>query len=489
MHQGAPIPDNDAERVAVLERLGLLDTLPEECFDRVTKSAAECFKVPVGCAVWTRVRSYIYNSPGCVHRTTFYATPRAPAERVRVQVPISLMSLVDHDRQWFKARVGLEALETCRDLAFCAHAMLPQNEGVFEIPDAQQDDRFKHSPLVVGEPYIRFYAGAPLEYEDSHTKAPVRLGTLCVIDTVPRTLSEGEKGVLMTLARLAVAEVHMRQKIAREHKTALERAQQHAYHKAKDLNASYIGQVAHDLRTPLNSFSLGLHELAGTELSDEQRGIVNTMELSAELMTLTCSKAMDFTALEHGKALTVNHTRFNLGEMLEKSKTIIMGYTHDSKQVEYEFVVSDDLVTACLISDHDFVWSMLMNLLSNARKFTTAGYIRTSVSLSTEQKTLRVEVADTGIGVREDQAHKLFKPFGQLQDFSGGTGLGLYSVQAKASALGGAVGVSRNSPKGSVFWFEIPYVPGDLSLLAEDSPSLSSTSSAGEVPDLKGGKV
>jgi len=91
--------------------------------------------------------------------------------------------------------------------------------------------------------------------------------------------------------------------------------------------------------------------------------------------------------------------------------------------------------------------------------------------------------------VREDQAHKLFKPFGQLQDFSGGTGLGLYSVQAKASALGGAVGVSRNSPKGSVFWFEIPYVPGDLSLLAEDSPSLSSTSSAGEVPDLKGGKV
>jgi len=130
------------------------------------------------------------------------------------------------------------------------------------------------------------------------------------------------------------------------------------------------------------------------------------------------------------------------------------------------------------------VWQMLMNLLSNARKFTTAGYIRTTVSLDAAQTTLRVEVADTGIGVRKDQAHELFKPFGQLQGFAGGTGLGLYSVKAKASALGGTVGVAPNSPKGSIFWFDIPYVPGEPepSLLGEDSPSLTPATKCLDLP-------
>ena len=419
LHQGAPIADNDAQRVDILARLGLLDTPPEKCFDRIAKSAAECFKVP-----------------------------------------ISLVSLVDSERTWCKASIGFNVSETPRDLAFCAHAILAAQNEVFEIPDAREDDRFKHSPVVLGEPHIRFYAGAPLEYEDAVTNTTVRLGTLCIIDSQPRTLSDGEKGVLMTLARLTVAEVHLRQEIAREHKTELERVDQSAWHKAKILNWSYIGQVAHDLKTPLNSFSLGLQELTATELSSEQRAIVGAMELSAELMTLTCSKAMDFTRLEHGKPLKVNRMRFNIVEMLAKSKTIIMGYTHDSKQVKYEFTVSEDLATAWMVSDHDFVWQMLMNLLINARKFTTAGYIRTIVSLCAKQ-TLRVEVADTGIGVREDEAHLLFKPFGQLQAFCGGTGLGLFSVLAKANALGGTAGVSPNAPKGSVFWFQIPYVQGE----------------------------
>ena len=327
------------------------------------------------------------------------------------------------------------------------------------MPDAEADSRFKHNALVIGEPYIRFYAGAPLEYVHPKTKSTINLGTLCIIDTSPRTLTDEQRNLLKTLSRLAVTEIQLREKMQKEQKQAID---QQAFTLAKDLNTSYISQVAHDLRTPLNSFSLGLHELLESELSEKQRAVVGTIELSAELMQLTCSKVLDFNALEHGRALTTDLKTFDVADVLQKSQKIIAGYTHSCKDVDYHWVIDAGIKDTTVVSDRSFVWQMLMNLLSNARKFTTQGYIRTSVSIS-EEKMLRFEVADTGTGVRQDQVHLLFQPFGQLQQFSGGTGLGLYSVRAKAERLRGKVGFSQNSPKGSVFWFEIPHVAGPAS--------------------------
>lgn len=122
------------------------------------------------------------------------------------ETPISLVSLVDTNRQWFKARVGLPAEETPRDVAFCAHAILSDEPLIVE--DATQDQRFSENPLVLGEPHIRFYAGAPLI-----SSAGYRLGTLCAIDTKPRKVNALQVAALQTLAAIAVRSLNIQSEL------------------------------------------------------------------------------------------------------------------------------------------------------------------------------------------------------------------------------------------------------------------------------------
>jgi len=150
---------DEMRRLGALRASGLLDTPPEERFDRVTRMAQRLF-----------------------------------------DVPIALVSLVDEDRQWFKSRQGLDVTETPRAFSFCAHAIA--GDEVFQVVDAGTDIRFADNPLVLGDPNIRFYAGAPITAPDGS-----KLGTLCVIDRQPRQFSEDDVQALEALAEMVEAEV------------------------------------------------------------------------------------------------------------------------------------------------------------------------------------------------------------------------------------------------------------------------------------------
>jgi signal transduction histidine kinase len=384
----AQIPNNENTRLQDLQDSGLLDTPQEAEFDEIVRFASAL-----------------------------------------CNMPISLISLVDSNRQWFKAKVGLDASETHRDFSFCAHAIL--QEDLFEVRDTLEDSRFWDNPLVVENPEIRFYAGMPLV-----TSSGNRLGTLCVIDREPRQLNERQKFGLRVLANnvIKIAELRVKNK---------------ELYFATENQKRIISILAHDVRNPLASIK-NIIELERSDTIDAEDA-AKMMTMVSEQLTNTLEMVENVVnwgqqQLKFGSLQLVD---FDLHLLISG----IFG-TESLKAIAKNNRLINKVPRQTIIhSDERALEFILRNLISNANKFTDGGTITVDLERQGLKNVLTIQ--DTGVGMTEKQAAELLKnntfksTLGTHKEK--GSGLGLMLVKEFVERLDGTITVESAVGRGTCF--------------------------------------
>lgn len=401
----APIPENDEERIAALENYEIIDTAHEEEYDEITRLASAI-----------------------------------------CQTPISLITFVDKSRQVFKAHFGFNADSNERLYGFCATA-INTTEDCFIIPDTSKDDRFFDHPMVLGEPYIGFYAAVPLMNEEAYV-----LGTLCVMDRVPKTLSAYQLQSLKILGHQVIHMLELRKKNKQLQGVIALRELNNSLSKSnKDLN-DFAYLAAHDMQEPLRMIS-SFSDLLGKQydgLFDEKATLYfNFIKDGAKRMSLMISDLLEYSKLDGEKKLTMPVDIDGLLRNVIRDLNSRINYTHAE--------INIPVFNITLNTNPNLLYRLLLNLINNALKFVSPDKNpNINIGLFERENHWEFSVTDNGIGIPADSMEKLFRMFSRIhKEGYEGTGLGLAASKKIAEQLNGTIWVSSEVGVGSTFFFTI----------------------------------
>ncbi len=399
----APLPANEDQRLATLQDYRILDTAPDERFDRLTALAADLFDVPV-----------------------------------------ALVSLVDAERQWFKSHHGLPVSETPRSISFCAHTIL--KDDAFIVEDAADHPLFRNNPLVLAGPRLRFYAGVSLTADDGQ-----RIGTLCIGDSKPRDFSDADTLRLRRLAAVVSDELELhRARLQAEATVAAQNA-------ANQLKSKLLGSMNHEFRTPLNAilgFSQILELNMSKRLGKEELEYVAAMKTAGETLLRLSDGMMTMAQIEadvvpFGVEAVCAQSLIEQVYALHRPAAALNGIA---------FLRRACISNVHLEADHSHLLRILGSFISNAFKYTPLGG-EVTLGCATDEGRVTFFVEDTGCGIADDRQRDAFQSFNRLGregSTVAGLGLGLAIASKLTRAMKGEIGFESSEGRGSRFWVRFP---------------------------------
>ena len=394
------LPGNEKQRLEALKEYSILDTLPEKEYDDITYLA-----------------SHICGTP------------------------ISLISLIDDKRQWFKSHHGLEAEYTSKEVAFCAHA-INDKDNIFIIPDSRKDERFHDNPLVTGEPHVIFYAGIPLVNPEGYP-----LGALCVIDSKPKQLSQQQINALEALSNQLMKLFELRRSNAE-----LRNLVSDLENKNEALQ-KFAQTAAHDIKSPLSTIEMMLSILRKKyyqNLPEKAKTILEHINLSTSNLNQLIEGILRFSK-ESGIVVN-NKEDVKVYELVEGVVKLVIA------QQKINLTVDGD-ANMEVFTNKTALKQILINLISNALKYNDKETLGLNIMFVDESNVIRFNIIDNGPGIKIKDQDRIFNLFETSdnpdQNGTYGTGIGLATVKTLVEKLGGYIKIKSDTGNGADFEFTI----------------------------------
>ncbi|MGJ8593603.1 MAG: ATP-binding protein [Aquaticitalea sp.] len=392
--QTPQLPSNERERLEAISEYKLLDTLSESEYDNITKLISTI-----------------------------------------CDVPISLITILDRDRNFFKSHHGFPVNESPRDISFCGHAILDKSE-IFIVKDARVDERFKNNPLVSEQKAI-FYAGVPLINLDGYA-----LGTLCVFDHEPRELTEHQIESLIILAKQVVNLFELRRQNYK-----LQAAKKELIKRNIQLK-TFASHVSHDLKSPLSnimSLTEFIKEEKSNKLTSESLEHLGYIEESATILKDYIDGILIYYQAD--ELVKAKKEDVSLPLLVDELKHVLV-----SRHNELNY---DGIDTVKNIN-RPALTQILINLIDNAQKYNDTLKSTILIAYREEPKFHKFIVTDNGIGIAKDKQELIFELFNTIsRNGKPSTGIGLSTVKNLVNKLGGTISVTSELKKGSTFTFTI----------------------------------